>query len=38
MVKKELETALKFNGERIYSNIDKDIFLISRRTCDGLVA
>ena len=38
MVKKELETALKFNGERIYSNIDKDIFLISRRNCDGLVA
>ena len=38
MVKKELETALKFNGERIYSNIDKDIFLMSRRNCDGLVA
>src|SRR5918993_888487 len=38
MVKKELETSLKFNGERIYSNIDKDIFLISRRNCDGLVA
>src|SRR5215204_2525102 len=38
MVKKELETALKFNRERIYSNIDKDIFLISRRTCDGLIA
>ena len=38
MVKKELETALKFNGERIYSNIDKDVFLISRRNCDGLVA
>jgi single-stranded-DNA-specific exonuclease len=38
MVKKELETALKFNSERIYSNIDKDIFLISRRNCDGLVA
>ena len=38
MVKKELELALKFNGERIYSNIDKDIFLISRRNCDGLVA
>lgn len=38
MVKKELELALKFNSERIYSNIDKDIFLISRRNCDGLVA
>jgi RecJ-like exonuclease len=38
MVKKELETALKFNSERIYSNIDKDIFLISRRNCDGLIA
>ncbi|HET7644715.1 MAG TPA: hypothetical protein VFK40_14515, partial [Nitrososphaeraceae archaeon] len=38
MVKKELDLALKFNGERIYSNIDKDIFLISRRNCDGVVA
>jgi single-stranded-DNA-specific exonuclease len=38
MVKKELETALKFNSERIYSNIDKDIFLISRRNCDGLIS
>jgi len=38
MVKKELETALKFNGERISSNIDKDIFLISRRNCDGLIS